>query len=820
MFKFGQLLCWVLVFFSSALFAQVKPVAASIINYENSGAAFEQYNLFARANKINAEAASFAQDGQFLTLSTSKLQTLLAAKPAGLSLQLPFHGDQVIVDLIKVSIHTEDFSALLSDGSTYEYEQGVHYRGIIRGDENSLASISVFKDDIMGLFSNDRYGNMVLGKLDIRGNVKDYILYTENKLTKANPFKCGVIEPPTEPHGSGHANGNPEVNGCVRVFLEADYELFQNKVTVQGTINWLSGMFNQMATLYTNETISTRLSQVYIWVAADSYDNSSSGTALNQFRTLRTSFNADLAHLISLGGNNVGGVAWLDVLCNSTYNRAYSNVYSSYSTVPTYSWTIMVITHEMGHNLGSNHTQWCGWTGGALDNCYTTEGGCAPGPPPVNGGTVMSYCHLTSNGINLANGFGSQPGNAIRTRVSGATCLTATCSNAPSCGAPSGISVSNIGSGAATIAWNAVGGASSYSLQWRSIGATSWNTLSGVTSPYVVSGLPANDEIEAQLQATCSGVNSGYVYGVIFISGGGSTSCTAPSSLNVSSIAQNTATVSWPVGTGATAYRLSYKTSAATTWGTEITVNANTYALSGLTASTAYNVRVRSVCGTAFSAYVTANFSTIANPSCTKPTGLNATNITATTANMTWSAVSGAQAYDLQYRLSNNPAWITISNIPTNSHQLTGLQANKTYRTKVRTKCAGTNNYSAYSAEKTFTTPAQMGGGNGSDMSVGNDREGIDNEDAITLPMEGDMLLSPNPTTGFVTVSLSMSEIAQVQVDLLDMNGKLIQQQQVTLQEGAVQFDLTGLPLGVYMFRSTRSNYAPLVKRIVKGAIN
>ena len=50
----------------------------------------------------------------------------------------------------------------------------------------------------------------------------------------------------------------------------------------------------------------------------------------------------------------------------------------------------MVITHETGHNLGSNHTQWCGWPGGAIDNCYDTEGNCEPGPAPVNGGTMMS----------------------------------------------------------------------------------------------------------------------------------------------------------------------------------------------------------------------------------------------------------------------------------------------------------------------------------------------------------------------------------------------------------------------------------------------
>lgn len=35
----------------------------------------------------------------------------------------------------------------------------------------------------------------------------------------------------------------------------------------------------------------------------------------------------------------------------------------------------------------------------------------------------MSYCHLNPVGINFNNGFGPQPGNLIRNRVSNATCL-------------------------------------------------------------------------------------------------------------------------------------------------------------------------------------------------------------------------------------------------------------------------------------------------------------------------------------------------------------------------------------------------------------
>jgi hypothetical protein len=100
----------------------------------------------------------------------------------------------------------------------------------------------------------------------------------------------------------------------------------------------------------------------------------------------------------------------------------FSSIGSTYSTVPTYSWSVEVVTHEFGHLLGSQHTHACVWNGNntAIDGCYTTEGGCANPGIPSGGGTIMSYCHLTNTGINFTKGFGTQPGNIIRSKVTAA----------------------------------------------------------------------------------------------------------------------------------------------------------------------------------------------------------------------------------------------------------------------------------------------------------------------------------------------------------------------------------------------------------------
>ncbi|MGB3077166.1 MAG: hypothetical protein WBB36_17710, partial [Chitinophagales bacterium] len=43
------------------------------------------------------------------------------------------------------------------------------------------------------------------------------------------------------------------------------------------------------------------------------------------------------------------------------------------------------------------------------------------------GGTIMSYCNLTTFGINFNKGFGLLPGDAIRAAVDASSCLSSSC---------------------------------------------------------------------------------------------------------------------------------------------------------------------------------------------------------------------------------------------------------------------------------------------------------------------------------------------------------------------------------------------------------
>jgi hypothetical protein len=87
---------------------------------------------------------------------------------------------------------------------------------------------------------------------------------------------------------------------------------------------------------------------------------------------------------------------------------------------------------------------------------------------------------------------------------------TVVLSSGTSCGTPTSLSASSITSSSATLNWAAVSGASSYSVQYRVSGATSWTTTTSTTNSKAISGLAASTTYQFQVRAVCSGVNGSY----------------------------------------------------------------------------------------------------------------------------------------------------------------------------------------------------------------------------------------------------------------------------------------------------------------------
>ncbi|MDJ0764515.1 MAG: fibronectin type III domain-containing protein [Myxococcota bacterium] len=87
---------------------------------------------------------------------------------------------------------------------------------------------------------------------------------------------------------------------------------------------------------------------------------------------------------------------------------------------------------------------------------------------------------------------------------------------------------------------------------------------------------------------------------------------------------------------------------------------------------------------------------------CDTPTGLSASNVTETGANLSWDAVAGSDGYVLQHRASTSSFWETITDLTNTSYQLNGLTPGVEYEVRVGTICG--QNQSDYSPPLLFTT--------------------------------------------------------------------------------------------------------------------
>jgi hypothetical protein len=81
---------------------------------------------------------------------------------------------------------------------------------------------------------------------------------------------------------------------------------------------------------------------------------------------------------------------------------------------------------------------------------------------------------------------------------------------------------------------------------------------------------------------------------------------------------------------------------------------------------------------------------TIGTPSaCGNPTGLNETNITKNSATVSWSAVSGASSYDVEYKPNSSSNFNSAGSTSSTSLNLSGLSASTLYDWRVRANCSG-----------------------------------------------------------------------------------------------------------------------------------
>jgi hypothetical protein len=460
----------------------------------------------------------------------NKLNQIASGQWPFLELEIPYQNQNFKLQLYRVNPFSDNFSIDTDRNKNIQYQKGVYYRGMIKGNSQSVASFNFFNGTFNGVFSSQELGNIVVGKMDKPNNQNDYVIYSDANFLQANEFECHVKEQELAP-APPETNQSVNTLKCVNLYFEIDYNLFQstNSSTTQ-TANWMTSVFNNVQTLFANDGVTVALNALYIWTNPDVFQNigTSSADYLYGFADYRPTINGDVGMLVGIDPGGLGGVAFLNSICQN-FNYAYSDLNGiSVSTVPTYSWTTQVITHEFGHSFGSPHTHACFWNGNntPIDGCGSqagaAENGCTvvgPIPSTTVKGTIMSYCHLIQGvGISFTNGFGIQPATLMTNTVNAKPCLSTDCIS--SCyNTATNVQVANITNNSANVTWNDLDeDITSWQISVRPFAATSvWNTVS--TANYAVSGLLPNSYYQVKIRPTCTTTNASILEYVFATSG-------------------------------------------------------------------------------------------------------------------------------------------------------------------------------------------------------------------------------------------------------------------------------------------------------------
>ena len=283
------------------------------------------------------------------------------------------------------------------------------------------------------------------------------------------------------------------------------------------------------------------------------------------------------------------------------------------------------------------------------------------------------------------------------------------------CNTPTGMQTDSITASSARLSWSPVTGAFGYNVRYRTIGALSWITLGTPGNARILNNLMPATSYEWQVQTLCgsatnAGSASAWSASQPFTTLA-ATLCPVPSGMQTDSITANSARVFWTAVSGAFGYNVRYRPSTSTMWMTASSTTASRR-LTNLLASANYEWQVQSICtpnttsGT--SAWSTSEFfTTLSAPVCPVPSGLQSDSITANSARVFWTSVSGAQGYNIRYRPSTSTTWLTAPSI-TSSRVLVNLTASTNYEWQVQSVCSPntTAGASAWSASASFTTVA------------------------------------------------------------------------------------------------------------------
>ena len=366
------------------------------------------------------------------------------------------------------------------------------------------------------------------------------------------------------------------------------------------------------------------------------------------------------------------------------------------------------------------------------------------------------------------------------------------------CAVPTNLS-STTGWASATLDWDDVSGAWGYRVRYKSQGG-SWSydtvntsniTLTGLTSPTYTWQVKSMCDSLGLNSSVWSTKQSFYLL------------CPVPINIFTTNITLTSAKFNWSSVVGAHHYEIRWR-EIGSSWNYINSVYGNSRTKNNLTLGTNYEWQIRTSCSSDSSNVSAWSLSDLfsTQAACVKPINPVTSNITSSSADLSWDAVPGAIGYKIKWR-QTGVSGVNVDTVwATNILSLSGLNSSSTYKWKVRSICdTSTNNSSPFTSWTFFTT-----------LSGAKVISHTDSEENNIKSLN----IYPNPSNGKLNIEFDVNNHENFNLSIIDALGNTILLENKKNYEGKYfkVFEFHNYNKGIYILR-IENNSSIITRRLV-----
>jgi len=358
----------------------------------------------------------------FYTINNEFLENIVTQEINSVELNLPFfHNKNISLSIRQFNINNNmELTRHTNEGKLVEhYTTAMKTYEIKNTDSYDMSGVFIFSKKGVKAVITINKETYQIDKFHRGGSSLEEYYFITNVDHQPFEFNCANnLLHTTDDNLDWGRYGKSSINGCIELAIEIDYYTFQTFENAEEAVDWALEMIAVTHVLYSNQIgVGLKSNSAQIWEFSDPHALFIEDPK-NMLTSMRdtwvedenlSSINRHIVHLFSKRNDTgTGGIAFLNGVGSLWNGYGFSsNLTDSEDYVdlpaPYFFWNIYCLSHELGHNFGAKHTQWCGWPEGPIDNCADIEemsaGQCSGyinnNTPQI--GTIMSYCHTWPN---------------------------------------------------------------------------------------------------------------------------------------------------------------------------------------------------------------------------------------------------------------------------------------------------------------------------------------------------------------------------------------------------------------------------------------